>query len=84
MASSPKRRKRRLRAMMAGPDRDAFEIQEPADFFGVPVLQDERKHADLFAGGPDQAKTVDPRRVARWRIAAAPARILRCWAVPAG
>ena len=46
--------------MVSGPQRDAFQVQHPADLLGVAVPQNERQHADFFAGRADQPQAVDP------------------------
>jgi len=47
----------------AGPHRDPLEIQESADFLGVPVMQDERDHPHSFPRGSDQAEALDRREL---------------------
>ena len=54
---------RGLRTVMAGPDGDSFQIEQPADVFGVAIRQHERQHADLFAGRADQPQAVDAREL---------------------
>src|SRR5437867_12706325 len=42
---------------MAGPYGNAIPIEDGADVMRVDAFQHDRKHADLFASGPDQSQT---------------------------
>src|SRR5260221_12568906 len=49
----------RLRAVMAGPDRDTFLIEDRADVVGVHAVHDERQDAGLLARSPDEPHAAD-------------------------
>src|ERR1700683_3937666 len=51
--------------MVAGADRDPFQIEKPADFLGTFVVEDKRKDADFFTSGADQTQAIDSRKSLR-------------------